>query len=97
MPFAAPRKTRAEGIALPKPVRGQMLLTALRATGGDVISVDEKAIEQGLKALGRGGLCIEPTSAVVWQGIRTYCENHPVEPNKKLIAILSGHGLKGLT
>ena len=97
MPFAAPRKTWAEGIALPKPVRGQALLAALRTTGGDVISVGEEAIKQGLEALGRGGLCIEPTSAVVWQGIRTYCENHPVEPNKKLVAILSGHGLKGLT
>ena len=82
---------------LPKPVRGQALLAALRATRGDVISVKEKAIEQGIEALGRGGLCIEPTSAVVWQGVRTYCENHSVEPNKKLVAILSGHGLKGLT
>ena len=97
MPFPNPQTTRAEGIALPKPVRGRALLTALRTSGGDAIAVEEAAIEQGLEALGRGGLCTEPTSAVVWQGIRTYCKKHPIGPDKKLVAILSGHGLKGLT
>ena len=97
LPFPDPQTTHAEGIALPKPVRGRALLTALRASSGDVIAVEEEEIKQGLEAFGRGGLCTEPTSAVVWQGIRTYCKKHSVEPDKKLVAILSGHGLKGLT
>lgn len=96
-PCAQPRPTRAEGIALPKPVRGRALLHALGKTGGSVVAVEESAIEEGLQHFGRGGVCIEPTSAVVWQGMRTYCQQHSVAADAALVAVLSGHGLKGLS
>ncbi len=96
-PCAQPQPTRAEGIALPKPVRGRALLDALRTTGGSVVTVEEAAIEEGLRQFGRGGICVEATSAVVWQGMHAYCRQHSMAGDATLVAILSGHGLKGLS
>lgn len=96
-PFPHPLPTRAEGIALPQPVRGAALLRALRAVDGCVVAVTEGDIEKGVAHLGRGGLCVEPTSAVVWQGIKNYCTEHGMDANATLVGILSGHGLKGLS
>jgi threonine synthase len=91
-----PRPTIAEGIALPQPVRGRQLLTALRQSQGSVFAIDEAAIEEGVRAFGRGGFCIEPTSAVVWQGAKDYWRNSG-RTGQKVVAILSGHGLKSLS
>ena len=93
----AHQPTRAEGIALPKPVRGRALLHALRKTDGSVVTVEESDIEEGLHQFGRGGICVEPTSAVVWQGMRSYCRHNSVPADAALVAVLSGHGLKGLS
>ncbi len=94
-PARDPLPTIAEGIALPQPVRGRQLLTALRQSQGAVITVEEAAIEEGVRAFGRGGFCVEPTSAVVWQGAKDY-RSKSGDAAQQVVAILSGHGLKSL-
>lgn len=91
-----PTPTRAEGIALPQPVRGHQLLAALRQSHGAVIAVDEASIGEGIRALGRGGLCVEPTAAVVWKGVKDYW-NTCGQSDQTVVAVLSGHGLKSLS
>lgn len=88
-----PQPTIAEGIALPQPVRGRQLVRALRQSRGAVFAVKEQEIEEGVRAFGRGGFCVEPTSAVVWQGAKDYWRNNG-HSGQKIVAILSGHGLK---
>ena len=68
-PAASPRPTRAEGIALPRPVRDREVINALRQSAGTVVAVSEAAIVEGLRQLGRSGFCVEPTSAVIWDGL----------------------------
>jgi threonine synthase len=91
-----PAATRAEGIALPQPVRGQQLLAALHQSQGAVFAIDEKSIEEGVQALGRGGFCVEPTAAVVWKGAKEYWETSR-QSGQTVVAVLSGHGLKALS
>ena len=93
-PAADPRPTRAEGIALPRPVRDRQVIQALRQSAGTVVAVSEAAIAQGLRRLGRAGFCVEPTSAVVWDGLAQARRAGLVEPGQKVVAVLSGHGLK---
>jgi threonine synthase len=93
-PVAAPRPTLAEGIALPRPVRGRRVLEALRATGGGVAAVSEAEIGDGLRALGRGGVCVEPTSAVVLPALDHLADAGRVRPEERVVLVLSGFGLK---
>ena len=59
-------QTAAEGIAIPHPARGAQILAAVRHTGGCVVAVPEEAIAPAQAVLGRRGLFVEPTAALVW-------------------------------
>ena len=94
-PVLAPQPTLAEGIALPAPVRDREVLHAIRASGGTAIPVGEEEITAGAAALGRAGFCVEPTSAVVRDGLRQLIESDsPPAAGATIVAVLSGHGLK---
>ena len=93
-PVAAPTPTVAEGIALPAPVRDRELLAALRETEGTVVAVEEEAIWAGLGALGRCGLFVEPTAAVIWNGFEQLQQQGFIKSGDRTVAVLSGHGLK---
>jgi threonine synthase len=93
-PIAAPQPTLAEGIALPGPVRGAMLLQALRETDGGATVVAEEEIRQGLVILGRRGICVEPTSAVVIKAFEHLEDAGMVYAHEQVVLVLSGFGLK---
>ena len=93
-PVRDPQPTRAEGIALPAPVRDREVLAALRESGGTAIAVSEADIAAGVAELGRNGFCVEPTSAVVWKAVEHLLAGGHVPENATVVAVLSGHGLK---
>jgi threonine synthase len=92
--MAALGPTLAEGIALPCPVRGVKLLQALRETNGGVAAVSEKEIREGLAILGRCGICVEPTSAVVVKALEHLEDAGMVHADEQVVLVLSGFGLK---
>jgi threonine synthase len=94
LPMAATQPTLAEGIALPRPVRGRQLLRALRDSAGGVAVVSEEEIRQGLVALGRHGICVEPTAAVVLKAFEHLEDAGTVQPHEQVVLVLSGFGLK---
>lgn len=59
-------ETLAEGIRIIDPIRRAGVLTAIEASGGDILTVSENDIRQGLRFLARQGISVEPTSAVIW-------------------------------
>ena len=81
--------TVADGIATARPIRGQMVADAVRATGGSVPVVGEEAILGALGGLARSGWFLEPTSAVAAAAL-------PQIPEKDLVLVLTGSGLKAL-
>ena len=91
------RPTLAEGIALPCPVRGVELLQALRATNGGVAAVSEEEILEGLTVLGRRGICVEPTSAVVVKALEHLEDAGAIGAAEQVVLVLSGFGLKAGT
>jgi threonine synthase len=93
-PMVAPQPTVAEGIALPRPVRGPLLLRALRDTNGGVAIVSEEEIREGLVILGRRGICVEPTSAVVVKAFERLVDAGMVQSHEQVVLVLSGFGLK---
>jgi threonine synthase len=93
-PVLASQPTMAEGIALPRPVRGPLVLQALRDTNGGVAIVSEAEICQGLVILGRHGICVEPTSAVVVKAFEHLEDEGTVRAHEQVVLVLSGFGLK---
>jgi threonine synthase len=85
-------ETRAEGIRVRFPVRGDAVLGAVEATGGTIIAVTEEELLRAWDVLGRAGFNVEPTSAVVWTAATLLLEDLP-DPT---VAILTGSGFKAL-
>jgi threonine synthase len=85
-------ETKAEGVRVRQPVRGDELLRAVEASGGRFLAVEEEEILPARDALARAGLFVEPTSAIVWAGLSHIASELP-EP---IVLILTGSGLKAL-
>lgn len=83
-------ETRAEGIRILHPLRGDAVLAAIEGSGGTVVAVDEPSIEDGERQLGHRGFYVEPTSAVVWGALAATLRGLP-DP---VVVILTGSGLK---
>ena len=83
-------ETLAEGIRILQPLRGDAVLRAVEESSGTFVVVEEEEIEYGRDALGRQGLYVEPTSAVVWPAIRQIITDR----QDPVVAILTGSGLK---
>jgi len=90
MRLFAGRETIAEGICVQYPVRGDEVLKVVDASGGKFITVNEDEILMGRSWLGKKGLFVEPTSAVVWSALDKLMDTLP-EP---IVAVLTGSGLK---
>lgn len=85
-------QTVAEGIRIRHPLRGDAVLRAVEESRGRFVTVQEADILAGRVALARRGLLVEPTSAVVWQGLQEVLEELP-DP---VVVVLTGSGYKSL-
>ena len=77
-----------------KPVRTAEVLSALRRSGGGVAAVPEDEIGPALKALGRLGLFVEPTSATAAAALSQLLRDGTIRPEQTTVTVLTGHGLK---
>lgn len=84
--------TLAEGIAIAEPVRGTQILQAVRATGGEFVTVSDAEIVASLRDAGRQGAYIEPTAAATTAAASRYLENKP--ESELAVTVFTGHGLK---
>jgi threonine synthase len=84
-------KTLAEGVAIADPYHGEIVLHAVRESGGTFLNVEEDRIRSGQSSLARLGIYAELTSALIWDGLHQL----PADLPDPIISIISGHGLKG--
>jgi threonine synthase len=82
----------ADGIAISQPVHAQSVLQAVRESGGTVMAVEDRVVLAFQDRLATRGLFVEPTSATVAAAIA----RSPLTfgANDRIVAILTGHGLK---
>jgi threonine synthase len=82
--------TLAEGIRIAQPLRMASLLDAAEESDGGFEVVDDDSIRRGLAELGRVGVFVEPTSAVVWEVLERADDRWP----GPWVAVLTGSGMK---
>jgi threonine synthase len=78
----------SDGIVIPEPVRGPEVLTAVRESGGEILTVDDEAIRAAQQELAAAGIWVEPTGAVALAGHRR-CGGSESDA-----VVTTGHGLK---
>ena len=87
-------ETLAEGITAELPIRGDIILEALRSTNGAFTVVNDTDIKIGLKTLASKGIYVEPTSAVVVSAYQKFRETGVIHEGELVVSILTGIGLK---
>lgn len=85
----------ADGIQILDPARKDQILSAIEATEGDAIALEEPVVEDALARLREGGFYVEPTSAAAPAALETYRERGVVDPADDVVVPLTGSGLKG--
>ena len=83
-------ETIAEGIRISQPPRAEAVLSALEASGGKMVAVNEDAIREGRNALAKRGLYVEATSAVVWPALSMTLK----DLQDPVVVIMTGSGYK---
>lgn len=93
--------TLAEGIAITVPVRMNDIVSIVKKTGGNIITVSENEIKDTLFKLIGKGFYTEPTSAAAIAGAEKYMKSQkdPLltgegQRNEKIVTVLTGSGLK---
>ncbi|HLV37754.1 MAG TPA: threonine synthase [Spirillospora sp.] len=89
-----PQPGVADGISIMLPVHGAEILAAVRATGGAALRIDDAAILEAQRALGRRGFIVEPTSAITLAALKLIHANLPA--GSEIVLALTGSGLKTL-
>lgn len=91
-PCAPLGQNSADGIAITHPLRSVTVLTALRRSGGTVISVTEEELMDAQMELAGQGIYVEPTSATVAAAIEKLRPS--LQSTQTVVAVLTGSGLK---
>ena len=89
----APGFTRAEGIAIAMPARGDQVLAAVRASGGQFVTVSEEEIVAATRAWWRHGFAMEPTAGATLAGLTRYLSSS-TRDREIIVSSITGHGLK---
>src|SRR6202034_432895 len=89
--------TIARSLAIGNPADGPFVLDALRAGGGDCGSVADDEILECIELLARTeGVFAETAGGVTIASLRQLIAKGSIDPEKSIVAIISGHGLKTL-
>ena len=89
--------TIARSLAIGNPADGPYVLDELRAHGGDCGSVPDSEILECIGLLARTeGVFAETAGGVTIASLRQMINRGTIDPDKSIVAIISGHGLKTL-
>jgi threonine synthase len=89
--------TIARSLAIGNPADGLYVLDELRAHGGDCGSVPDDEVLECISLLARTeGIFAETAGGVTIASLRQMLARGTIDPEKSIVAIISGHGLKTL-
>ncbi|MCX7940174.1 MAG: threonine synthase [Endomicrobia bacterium] len=92
-------KTLADSISVDLPRDGYAAIKAVFESCGDVVEVTDKEIVSAIKLLAsKEGIFAEPAAAASFAGFLKYSSTHRrVLENKKVVVLITGHGLKDIS
>ena len=89
--------TLAEGLRVPHPFADDLILKAIRETGGKALAVDDSEMVEGMHEMaGTEGIIACPEGAATLVGLRRLVEHRLVDPDETIILLNTGSGYKAL-
>ena len=89
--------TIAKSLAIGNPADGPYAVELARRSGGAVDAVTDEEIEQGIKLLAETtGIFTETAGGVTTAVLKKLAERGDVDPDERVVAIITGEGLKTL-
>lgn len=89
--------TIADSISVGYPRDGVKAMRAIKKTGGAFIAVsDEQILEAQRITAAKAGVFIEPAAAAGIAGLLSLIESKYINRDKKVVTLLTGHGLKDI-
>jgi threonine synthase len=88
-------KTIAKSLAIGNPADGPYALDTIRGTDGGSAAVSDDEVLDGIQLLARTeGIFAETAGGVTVAGLRQLVETGVVRPDERVVAYITGHGLK---
>jgi threonine synthase len=89
--------TIAKSLAIGNPADGPYAVELARKTGGGVDSVTDDEIREGIKLLAATtGIFTETAGGVTTAVLKKLAERGDIDPNERVVAVITGEGLKTL-
>lgn len=88
--------TIADSISVNLPRDGERALRAVRATGGQYLTVSDEEILAAIPVLGSAGIFAEPAGAATMAGMIKATDQGILEPDDNVVVINTGSGLKDI-
>ncbi len=87
--------THAAGLRVPSPFAGRQMLRILRETGGDAVSVTERAIVEAQRLLARlEGVWTSPEAAATVAALGILKDRRALPADARVLLVLTGAGIK---
>ena len=93
---AVEANTIADGIAVGKPVCGDLVLRDVRASSGGLISVSDEALKDAMRDLASAGVLAEPAGAAAYAGLLAALDSGMVHRDELATVLITGTVLKTL-
>ncbi len=87
-------ETMATAIRIGNPRSWKKALRAVKFTGGFVMDVTDEEIANAKEVIGRDGIGCEPASATTLAALHKLAGERRIDPEARVVAILTGHVLK---
>lgn len=87
-------KTIASAILVKTPFNGHTAIRAMKESKGMGTKVSDFEILDAIKLLGKEGVFAEPAAALPVAGLVKLLDEEAVEPDDKIVLVVTGHGLK---
>ena len=90
-------RTIADSISADRPADGYRAIQAVKNTGGQCFTVDDKEIANSVRELAAGtGIFAEASAAVAYAGLKMLQKNEWVKAGDNVVMLITGHGLKNV-
>jgi threonine synthase len=89
--------TIADGLRVPRAIGDFLILRAVRESGGTALAVSDRAMVDGMLALGKHqGISAAPEGGAAWVAIQALVADGSIKPHESVVLFNTGGALKYL-
>ena len=89
--------TIANGLCVPKPFAGELIMKILYESKGKALAVSDKEISKAVREIGENeGMLVSPEGAATWAATKNLVSENWIQPEEKVLLLNTGSGYKYL-